>query len=116
MRSGRPGDKKLVFPRDDGAPWKAHDWQNWRRRTFADAIKPTGLEHARPYDLRHSFASLLLAEGRTIHYVAKQLGHSALMTMNTYGHVIDELEDEVRVNPETEITRARGEAPPVTAI
>jgi integrase len=108
LRTGRPGDKKLVFPRDDGEPWKAHDWQNWRRRTFADAIKPTGLERARPYDLRHSFASLLLAEGRTIHYVAKQLGHSALMTMNTYGHVIDELEDELRVDPEKEIMRARG--------
>jgi integrase len=108
MRSGRPADKRLVFPREDGGPWKAHDWQNWRRRTFADAIKPTGLEHARPYDLRHSFASLLLAEGRTIHYVAKQLGHSALMTMNTYGHVIDKLEDELRVDPEKEIRRVRG--------
>jgi integrase len=64
-----------------------------------------------PYDLRHSFASLLLAEGRTIHYVAKQLGHSALMTLNTYGHVIDELEDDVRVDPEKEIVRARGAVP-----
>jgi hypothetical protein len=33
------------------------------------------------------------------------------MTMNTYGHVIDELEDEVRVDPEKEIVRARGEVP-----
>jgi integrase len=78
---------------------RRNDWQNWRRRTFADAIKPTGLARARPYDLRHSFASLLLAEGRTIDYGAKQLGHSALMTMNTYGHVIDELEDEVARGP-----------------
>ena len=74
MRSGRPADQNLVFPPEDGGPWKAHQWQNWRRRTFADTIKPTGLEHARPYDLRHSFASLLLAEGPTSHYVAKQLG------------------------------------------
>jgi integrase len=111
LRSGRPGDKALVFPRDDGEPWKAHDWQNWRHRTFATALAAAGAAHARPYDLRHSFASLLLAEGRTIHYVAKQLGHSALMTMNTYGHVIDELEDEVRVDPEKEIVRARGEVP-----
>jgi hypothetical protein len=35
------------------------------------------------------------------------------MTMNTYGHVIDELEDEVRVNPEKEIMRARGTVPSV---
>jgi integrase len=111
MRSGRPGDKTLVFPRDDGEPWTTHNWANWRRRPFADAIAAAGVENARPYDLRHSFASLLLAEGRTIHYVAKQLGHSALMTLNTYGHVIDELEDDVRVDPEKEIVRARGAVP-----
>jgi hypothetical protein len=46
-------------------------------------------------------ARAFTAEGRTIHYVAKQLGHSVLMTMNTYGHVIDELEDDV--GPEKEI-------------
>jgi integrase len=61
------------------------------------------------------FASLL-AEGRTIHYVAKQLGHSALMTMNTYGHVIDELEDEVRVNPEKEILAVRASSRPLTRV
>ena len=73
LRCGRPGDKVLLFPRDDGAPWTTHDWANWRRRTFGTALAGAGVEHARPYDLRHSFASLLLAEGRTIHYVAKQL-------------------------------------------
>ena len=31
----------------------------------------------RPYDLRHSFASLLLHEGRSVIYVARQLGHDA---------------------------------------
>jgi integrase len=29
------------------------------------------------YDLRHSFASLLLHEGRSVIYVARQLGHDA---------------------------------------
>jgi hypothetical protein len=27
-------------------------------------------------------------------YVAKQLGHAPLLTLNTYGHVIDDLEDD----------------------
>jgi integrase len=71
--------------------------------------------YARPYDVRHPFASLLLAEGRIIHYVAKQLGHIALMTMNTYGQVIDGLEDEVRVDPEKgDCPRARRRTPPRT--
>jgi site-specific recombinase XerD len=52
-----------------------------------------GLAKARPYDLRHSFASLLLHEGRYVIYVARQLGHGADLTLRTYGHVIEELED-----------------------
>ena len=50
-----------------------------------------GLEHTRPYDLRHSFASLLLHEGRHVIYVARQLGHDARLTLTRYGHTIDEL-------------------------
>ena len=50
----------------------------WRGRTFAPALEAAGLQRrARPYDLRHSFASLLLHEGRSVIYVARQLGHSA---------------------------------------
>jgi integrase len=62
----------------------------------------------RPYDLRHSFASLLLAEGRTVHYVAAQLGHSPVLTLNTYGHVMAEYADAGRIDAEAEIAKARG--------
>jgi integrase len=61
----------------------------------------------RPYDLRHSFASLLLHEGRSVIYVARQLGHDARLTLSTYGHVIDELEDLPRIDAETAIAQAR---------
>jgi site-specific recombinase XerD len=47
---------------------------------------------ARHYAPRHSFASLLLHEGRIgIVALASQLGHNRTMTLNTYGHVIAEL-------------------------
>jgi site-specific recombinase XerD len=46
-----------------------------------------------PYDLHHSFASLLLHEGRSVRYVARQLGHDARLTLSTYVHVIDELDE-----------------------
>jgi len=107
LRSGRPAGKTLVFPRDDGQPWKTHDWQNWRNRAFATALEAAGVEHARPYDLRHSFASLLLAEGHTVHYVARQLGHAPSMTLDVYGHTIDELEGRERIDAEAEIRKAR---------
>ena len=40
------------------------------------------------YDLRHSFASLLIAEGRSVVEVAVQLGYAPTMSLDTYGHVL----------------------------
>lgn len=65
-------------------------------------------EGLRPYDLRHTFASLLLAEGRSLHYVAEQLGHGAEQTARTYGHVIAEYRDRPAIDAEGEIRAARG--------
>ena len=33
-------------------------------------------------------------------YVARQLGHDARLTLSTYGHVIDELDDQPRLSAE----------------
>jgi integrase len=57
--------------------------------------------------LRHSFASLLLHEGRSVIYVARQLGHDARLTLTRYGHVIDELERSPRIEAEAAIADAR---------
>lgn len=57
--------------------------------------------------MRHSFASLLLHEGRSVIYVARQLGHDARLTLTRYGHVIDELEDRPRIEAEAAIADAR---------
>lgn len=108
MASGVPDGGDLLFPRSDGGAWTKEDWNNWRSRTWRTACRRAGLDDIpRPYDLRHSFASLLLAEGRTIHYVAKQLGHSPALTLGTYGHVLDEFEDAERIDAEAEIEQAR---------
>jgi integrase len=63
-----------------------------------------------PLPRRHSFASLLLYEGRSVIYVARQLGHDARLTLTRYGHVIDALEDEPRMPAEEAIRVAREEA------
>jgi integrase len=77
-------------------------------------VKAAGLDRARPYDLRHSFASLLLHEGRSVIYVARQLGHDARLTLTRYGHVIDELEDAPRADAEAAIRTAREAHVPVS--
>ena len=79
----------------------------WRGSVFGPALEAAGLPHARPYDLRHSFASLLLHEGRSVIYVARQLGHSAKYTLEDYGHVIDELDGQPRLAAEDAIAAAR---------
>lgn len=107
MAAGRPGDSELVFPGNEGQPWTQAAYQSWRRRAFNRATQAAGLAHARPYDLRHSFASLLLHEGRSVIYVARQLGHDARLTLTRYGHVIDELEDRPRIEAEAAIAEAR---------
>jgi integrase len=66
-----------------------------------------GVPEASPYTLRYSFCSLLLHEGRSVIYVARQMGHDAKLTLGTYGHVIDELEDAPRVPAEEAIRAAR---------
>jgi integrase len=98
--SGRPA-AGLVFPRFDGEPWAEYDYGNWRRRIFDPFTS------ARPYDLRHTFASLLIWEGRPITYVAQQLGHSPQTCLTTYAHVIDGV--EANVPAETVIRTARQE-------
>jgi integrase len=98
-------------------PMAKEDWGNWRRRTWRTACCRAGLpDTPRPYDLRHSFASLLLAEGRTIHYVAAQLGHSPALTLGTYGHVLAEFADSDRIDSEAEIARARGDVFPQSSL
>lgn len=106
MRCGRPSDHELVFPGHDGKPWSEPAYQSWRRRAFKRALTAAGIGHARPYDLRHSFASLLIHEGRSVVDVARQLGHSATMTLRVYGHVLDEFADAPQQDPEGAILAA----------
>ena len=108
MASGRPAADALVFAREDGGAWTKDDWDVFRANGWKTACRRAGRAPVpRPYDLRHSFASLLLAEGRTVHYVAAQLGHSPALTLSTYGHLIAEYADAGPIDAEVEVAAAR---------
>jgi integrase len=78
-------DDELVAPGRFGAPL---DVDNWRMRVWNPAKKAAGVS-AVVYDLRHSFVSLLLHEGRSAIYVADQVGHSsATLTLSQYAHLV----------------------------
>jgi integrase len=107
LRVGRPEDRELIFPAADGRPRSDAAQNNWRRRVFNEARRAAGVKRATPYYLRHSFASLLIWEGQPIPYVAQQLGHSPMMTLRTYAHVIEEYEGAERVPADVAIRAAR---------
>lgn len=108
IAAGRPADDELLFPTAADAPWPLHDWQNWRRRTFGAAVRALDLSGAVPYDLRHSFASLLIHEGlKSVVEIAGYFGHAPSVTLDTYAHVIEELRGAERIPADERIAKAR---------
>jgi hypothetical protein len=100
-------DEHLLFPNRSGGIWNDGAWQSWHRDAWHPACAAAGIENARPYDLRHSFISLLIHEGRSVVEVARQAGHSPTMTLDVYAHVFDEFDLGERVSAEDQIAQAR---------
>ncbi len=92
------------------SPWlfasasgRAPNTDNFRRRSWRRAVSIAGLAPLWPHCLRHTYASLLLAQGESLTYVKAQLGHASIQTtVDTYGHLVaggnraavDRLDDE----------------------
>ncbi len=104
----------LVFPRpSDGGRWTKSDWNNWRKRGFVNAAGAAGLLDRdsesetwvgdfRPYDLRHTCASLMIRAHVGPADVAAQLGTSLELVFRTYAHSIEAM----RGRPSTSIALA----------
>lgn len=59
------------------------------RKEVTKAHAKTGLKRFRPYDLRHSAATLLLAAGEPVKVVSEMLGHANVaITLAVYTHVL----------------------------
>ena len=103
-----PAATAPVFPSHAGTFWRASDWRNWRKRSYKPVAEAVGIDGARPYDLRHAFASLLIYEGRlSVVDIAAQLGHNPTVCLDTYAHVMAEQRGSEAVSAEVEITTAR---------
>jgi integrase len=103
----RPSADAYVLPRAAGGAWRDDDYRNWRKRKFVPAACAAGLESPRPYDLRHSFVSLLIQEGLSVVEVARQAGHSPEECLRTYAHVFEEFDPADRTSAEDRIRAAR---------
>ena len=83
------GDRALVFPGHNGQPWSEPAYQSWRRRAFKRALKAAGVEHARPYDLRHTRLTRWAAT-KPLPLVQKAAGHASVRTTMGYVHLSDD--------------------------
>jgi integrase len=109
---GRPEEGALVFPSPSGAVWNDRGRQTWHRDAWDPACGAAELQGVRPYDLRHSFVSLLIHEGRSVIDITRQAGHSPTMALDVYAHVFDEFDPTERVSAAEETSHARrGDGP-----
>jgi integrase len=98
-------DHDLVFTTTNGEPLERH---NFIKRHFLPALKKAKLGQwideedskrfvpgIRLYDLRHTCATLLLADGINAKVVSERLGHSSIvMTLDTYAHVLPTMQQD----------------------
>lgn len=74
-----------VFTRDDGRPMFPDSLTQW----FTEFVQRSGLPKVTVHSLRHTYASLMIADGTPLIVVAHQLGHAqSSTTANIYAHVI----------------------------
>ncbi len=83
----------LLFVTDNETPLRS---SNFRRWVWKPAVAELSEEGLRIHDLRHTCASLLIATGAHPGHVREHLGHSSIrVTMDVYGHLYDDVRDEI---------------------
>ncbi len=77
-------DNALVFATSLGTPFGP---ETVTQRSFKPLLRRTVLPEIRFHDLRHTYATLLLARGVHPTYVQRALGHASVkMTLDRYSH------------------------------
>ncbi|WP_448071303.1 tyrosine-type recombinase/integrase [Georgenia yuyongxinii] len=90
---GTIGKSRWLFAGEEEGPPHQNTVGYWWRKTLRDA----GLAGVKLHDLRHFYASGLIAAGCDVVTVQRSLGHSkATTTLNTYAHLWPTAEDRTR--------------------
>jgi len=84
-------DHNLLFPSSVGTPLNPSNL----RIDFNRTLDAAGIPRIRFHDLHHTAASLMLNHGVPVIMVSKILGHAMpSTTMDIYGHLIHEMQEE----------------------
>lgn len=83
----------LVFCTSKGTPINP---RNLVRREFLPALSRAGLRRIRFHDLRHTYTTLLIAQGENVKFIQSQLGHASIeTTLDRYGHLLPDAGKDV---------------------
>jgi integrase len=95
MKLGRDwANLDLIFPNEIGEPISSNTYLYLWRRIIAAAGLPAERSKMRPYDARHSMATLLLGHV-PVKVVSERLGHRDVgITQNIYSHVLDSVQEQ----------------------
>ncbi len=77
------GGPRLIFPSEVGTPLDPDNVSH----LFSRICRRAGLGHWHLHELRHSGASLMLAQGTDLYVVSEVLGHSSVAIPMVYGHL-----------------------------
>ena len=98
---GRWCDSGMVFTTTIGTTID----KSWLNVVFKGILRTAGLPDIRYHDLRHTAATLLLAQGVDPRTIMETLGHSQIsITMNTYAHVMPALQREAAAKMDAILT------------
>jgi integrase len=76
----------LIFASEVGTPIDPDNFSH----SFARLCERAGFGHWHPHELRHSGASLVLAQSTPLHVVSEVLGHASIaITKDVYGHLLE---------------------------
>lgn len=85
----RRPDSEYVFTTRDGSPIDAHNFAN---RVWYPLLRYLGLEKRRPYQTRHTAATLMLASGENPEWIARLMGHAnSQMLFTVYSRFVPNL-------------------------
>lgn len=74
--------------------------QEWLAKHYHALLEAIGLPRRRLHDLRHTYASHLIAIGASPKYIQTQMGHSTIaVTMDVYGHLYPDERTVDRLEP-----------------
>lgn len=89
-----PEDEPIFVPKNKNGEYKRM-FNSTINNYLAKRCKDLGITVISAHALRHTHASILLAEGVSINSISNRLGHSDVtITQETYAHILDELKEK----------------------